>query len=62
MCILSKLHYAMSDVPSLLCSNVIEEKPLGVGSTPLGKGRVKGRTIIFYQGGYLFHKKIVCKL
>ena len=41
MCILLKLHYAKFDVSRLLCSKVIEEKPLGVGSTPLGKGRVK---------------------
>ena len=34
MCILLKLHYAKFDVSRLFCSNVIEEKPLGVGSTP----------------------------
>ena len=43
MCILLKLHYAKYDVCSLFCSKVIEEKLLGVGSTPppLGKARVK---------------------
>ena len=42
MCILLKLHYAKFDVSGLFYSKVIEEKPLGVGSTPpLGKGRVK---------------------
>ena len=34
MCILLKLHYAKFDVSGLFCSKVIEEKPLGVGSTP----------------------------
>ena len=46
MCILLKLHYAKFDVSGLLCSKVIEEKLLVLGSTPsppppLGKGRVK---------------------
>ena len=41
MYILLKLHYAQFDASRLLCSNFIEEKPLGVSSTPLGKGRVK---------------------
>ena len=40
MCILLKLHYAKFEASRLFCSKVIEEKPLGVGST-LGKGRVK---------------------
>ena len=39
MCILLKLHYAKFDV--FRCSKVIEEKPLGVGMIPLGKGRLK---------------------
>ena len=47
MCILLKLHYAKFDVPCLFCSKVIEEKPFegggGIGSTPVGKGRVKDR-------------------
>ena len=33
MCILLKLHYAKFDVSRLFCSKVIEEKPLGIGST-----------------------------
>ena len=37
MCILLKLHFAKFDVFSLFCSKVIEEKPLGFGSTPLVK-------------------------
>ena len=42
MCILLKLHYAKFDVSRLFCSKVIEKKTFGgVGSTPLGKGRVK---------------------
>ena len=41
MCILLKLHYAKFDVSRLLCSKVIEEKPLGWARPPLGKGRVK---------------------
>ena len=34
MRILLKLHYAKFDVSSLFCSNVIEEKPLGVRLDP----------------------------
>ena len=34
MCILLKLHYAKSDVSRLFCLKVIEDKPLGFGSTP----------------------------
>ena len=41
MCILLKLHYAKFDVSSLICSKVIEEKPLGGRLDPLGKGKVK---------------------
>ena len=41
MCKLLKLHYAKFGVSNLLVSKVIEEKPLGVRSTPLGKGRVQ---------------------
>ena len=48
MCVLLKLHYVRFDVSSLFCSKVIEKKPWDVGSTPLGKGRVKTR------GEYVF--------
>ena len=42
MCILLKFYYEKFSVSSLFFfSKVIEEKPLGVRSTPLGKGRVK---------------------
>ena len=41
MCILLKLHHAKFDVSRLFCSKVIEGNLWGVGSTPLGKGRVK---------------------
>ena len=43
MCILLKLDYAKFGVSNLFLSKGIEEKPLGVGSTPsppLGTGRV----------------------
>ena len=48
MCILLKLRYATFNVSRLFCSKVIEEKPLGVGSTPspLGKWRVKEGCVI----------------
>ena len=41
MCMLLKLHYAKFDVSRLFLSNVIQEKPLGFGSTSLGTRRVK---------------------
>ena len=34
MCVLLKLDYAKFEVSNLIFSNVIEEKLLGVGSTP----------------------------
>ena len=45
MCMLLKLHYAKFDVSRLFCSKVMEEKPLGVCSTPLGKGRVNATSL-----------------
>ena len=41
MCILLKLHYAKFGFSNLFFSKVIEENLWGVGSTQLGKGRVK---------------------
>ena len=43
MCILLNLDYAKFGVYNLFSSKVIEEKPLGVGSTPpvFGMGRAK---------------------
>ena len=41
MYILLKLDYAKFGFSNLSFSKVIEEKPLVVGSTPLGKGRVE---------------------
>ena len=44
MYILLKFDYAKFGVSNLFFSQVIEEKPLGgVGSTPLGKGRVNNQ-------------------
>ena len=40
MCILLKLHYAKFDVSKMICSKVIERKPLGGWLDP-GKRRVK---------------------
>ena len=40
MCFLMKLDYGKFRVSDLLFSKVIEENSVGVGSIPLGKGRV----------------------
>ena len=49
MCILLNLDYAKFGVSNLFLSNVIEEKPLGVGSTPqsLVKEGLKDDIVLF---------------
>ena len=55
MCILLKLDYAKFGVSNLFFSKVIEEKLLGVGSTPLGTGSVN-----VYENKIMMNRTLDC--
>ena len=60
MCMLLKLDYAKFGVSNLFLSKVIEEKPSGggVGSTPLGTGRVNANIQRKHQLKPGFHQMV----